>query len=104
MKTVGRIVGILLLVIVVILVLLIIKGKIDERKPYLTDNYYEDFISDSSLEMKYSQRGGFDIEYAEFDSDNKNIKTIRVWYPKELEGTSKTYPMIIVVNASVTDA
>lgn len=103
-KTVGRIVGILLIVIAVILVLLIIKGKIDERRPYLTDNYYEDFISDSSLEMKYSQRGGFETEYAEFDSDNKNIKTIRVWYPKELEGTSKTYPMIIVVNASGTRA
>ena len=50
------------------------KGKIDERKPYLTDNYYEDFISDSSLEMKYSQRGGFETEYAEFDSDNKTSK------------------------------
>ncbi len=103
-KILGRIVGILLIVIAVILVLLIIKGKIDERRPYLTDNYYEDFISDSSLEMKYSQRGGFETEYAEFDSDNKNIKTIRVWYPKELEGTSKTYPMIIVVNASGTRA
>lgn len=103
-KTLGRIVGILLIVIAVILVLLIIKGKIDERRPYLTDNYYEDFISESSLEMKYSQRGGFETEYAEFDSDNKNIKTIRVWYPKELESTSKTYPMIIIVNASGTRA
>lgn len=37
-KTLGRIVGILLIVIAVILVLLIIKGKIDERRPYLTDN------------------------------------------------------------------
>ena len=45
-KTLSRIVGILLIVIAVILVLLIIKGKIDERRPYLTDNYYEDFISE----------------------------------------------------------
>ena len=36
----------------------------------------------------------------EHESNNKSIKKIRIWYPKELENSDIEYPMIVVVNAS----
>ncbi len=99
-----KVFGIIFVVIVIILAALFIKGKVDERKPYLTDLYYEDFKSNSPLEMKYSQRGSFETKNVEYNSDNTKIKTVRVWYPLELEVSDKTYPVILAVNASGTRA
>lgn len=99
-----KVFGIILAIVVMILLALFIKGKIDECKPYLTDFYYEDFKSNSPLEMKYSQRGSFETKSVEYNSDNTKIKSVRVWYPIELEVSDKTYPLILVVNASGTRA
>lgn len=108
MKKLLKIFGIALLIIMIVIVIIIsvlfIKGKMDEGKAYLTDEYYKDFKSDSMVEMKYSNRGDFETAYTEFDSDNQSIQKIRIWYPKELENTNKKYPMVLVVNASSTRA
>ena len=94
MKKLLKIFGIALLIIMIVIVIIIsvlfIKGKMDEGKAYLTDEYYKDFKSDSMVEMKYSNRGDFETAYTEFDSDNQSIQKIRIWYPKELENTNKT--------------
>ena len=90
-KTLSRIVGILLIVIAVILVLLIIKGKIDERRPYLTDNYYEDFISESSLEMKYSQRGGFETDMPNSIPITKPLRQSEFGIRKNLKAQAKPF-------------
>lgn len=70
----------------------------------IVEGYYKNFKSDAALEMKYSQLGSFETAYTEFPSDNKSIGKIRVWYPAELESGSKSWPMILVVNASGTPA
>ena len=70
----------------------------------IIEGYYKKFQSDASLEMKYSQLGAFETAYTEFPSDNESIGRVRVWYPKELENGTKTWPMIMVVNASGTPA
>ena len=75
LKMIGKVFVVIMIIVALILVILIIKGKIDERKPYLMDDYYKDFKSDSAIEAKYSGRGDFETAYTEFASDNKSIKT-----------------------------
>lgn len=70
----------------------------------IVEGYYKNFKSDAALEMKYSQLGSFETAYTEFPSENATIGKVRVWYPKELENSVKTWPMILVVNASGTPA
>ena len=70
----------------------------------IVEDYYKNFKSDAPLEMKYSRLGSFETAYTEFSSENANIGKGRVWYPKELEKGEKTWPMIMVVNASGTPA
>ncbi len=70
----------------------------------IVEGYYKTFKSDAALEMKYSQLGSFETAYTEFDSENATIGKVRVWYPKVLEDGEKTWPMIMVVNASGTPA
>lgn len=70
----------------------------------IVEGYYLSFKSDAPLEMKYSQPGDYTTAYTEFPSDNESIGKIRVWYPAELESGGKSWPMIMVVNASGTPA
>lgn len=70
----------------------------------ITEGYYERFQSDAPLEMKYAKPGSFETSYTEFVSDNESVGRVRVWYPTELESSGKSWPMIMVVNASGTPA
>lgn len=70
----------------------------------IVEGYYLNFKSDAPLEVKYSQPGDYTTAYTEFPSDNESIGKIRVWYPAELESGGKSWPMIMVVNASGTPA
>ena len=99
-----KIIGIIVLVIVILFMLLLITNYIDSRRPYYKDNYYEDFKSDATLEKKYAGLGNFEVSNVDYKSNNKSIDKFRIWYPTELEKNNKTYPTIIVVNASNTRA
>ena len=63
MKKLLKIFGIALLIIMIVIVIIIsvlfIKGKMDEGKAYLTDEYYKDFKSDSMVEMKDNYKRTF---------------------------------------------
>ena len=103
MKKVLKIVGIVILLGVVILIVInAVKNYIMSNSSWLKDNYYEDFKTDSKLEKKYAGIGEFEVTEKEYKSDNKKISKIRIWYPSELEKNDKTYPMIMIVNASNT--
>ena len=106
MKKVMKIIGIVLLCIVVLVVVLIvvnmIKTAINNKRVWIPDNYYMAFESDSALEKKYAGLGEYEVKELEFDSENKSIDKIRVWYPNEAE--DRQYPVILVVNASNTAA
>ena len=106
MKKVMKIIGIVLLCIVVLVVVLIvvnmIKTAINNKRIWIPDNYYMAFESDSALEKKYAGLGEYEVKELEFESENKSIDKIRVWYPNEAE--DRQYPVILVVNASNTAA
>ena len=102
MKKVLKIIGIVLGVIVVLLAALLIKNAIDANKPYLSDAYYQDFKSDFPLELKYAQRGTFEVSKVVIKSSSKSIGNITVFYPIELETSNRTWPLILNVNASNT--
>lgn len=108
MKNFIKAIGIILLVVFIVLILFFVYAKINEYKtlnnPRLRDDYYESFMSNGSLEMKYSNRGSYDVTYLECKSDNDSIKNIRIWYPTELTSNDKKYPLIMVVNGSQTPA
>ena len=104
MKIVMIVLGIIL--VVVIAAFLYIKSMMPngDGNNDITEGYYKRFRSDAPLEMKYAQPGPYEISYTEFASDNASIGKVRVWYPQELAGSDKSWPMILVVNASGTPA
>ena len=104
MKIVMVVLGIIL--VVVIAAFLYIKSMMPngDGDNDITEGYYKRFRSDAPLEMKYAQPGSYEIGYTEFVSDNASIGKVRVWYPQELAGSDKSWPMILVVNASGTPA
>lgn len=104
MKKVLKAMGIILGVIVLVIAGLFVKNMIDANKPYLSDNYYEEFKSNSPLEQKYAGKGCYAVSKIEIKSDNKNISKISIWYPSELESSDKVWPLILNVNASNTKA
>ena len=106
MKKVMKIIGIVLLCIAALVVVLIvvnmIKTAINNKRVWIPDNYYTAFESESALEKKYAGLGEYEVKELEFDSENKSINKIRVWYPNEAE--DRQYPVILIVNASNTAA
>ena len=106
MKKVMKSIGIVLLCIAALVVVLIvvnmIKTAINNKRVWIPDDYYTAFESDSALEKKYAGLGEYEVKELEFDSENKSIDKIRVWYPNEAE--DRQYPVILVVNASNTAA
>ena len=108
MKQVLKIVGLVILAIIVLIVLvvrfLLIKDYIDSQKPWLENDYYTQFQSDSELEKKYAGLGGYEVSNEVVKSEDKTIRNIRIWYPSEMKNSQDDYPMIVVVNGSNTAA
>ena len=101
-KIILIIICILILAVIGIVVVFVLTHK--GRNTDILEGNHEKFRSEAPLEMKYSQLGSYETAYTEFTSDNESIGKIRVWYPKELEKSDRTYPMIVAVNASGTPA
>ena len=108
MKQVLKIVGLVILAIIILIVLvvgfLLIKNYIDSQKPWLENDYYTQFQSDSELEKKYAGLGGYEVSNEVVKSEDKTIRNIRIWYPSEMKNSQDDYPMIVVVNGSNTAA
>lgn len=79
---------------------LLIKNYIDSQKPWLEEDYYAQFQSDSALEKKYAGPGDYEVSGKVVKSEDKAIRNIRIWYPAELENRTEKYPLIVVTNAS----
>ena len=104
MKSILKIMGIIVGAFVLLLVFLVAKNFFDARKPILDDDYYLSFSSGARLEEKYSRRGDFKVAFTMFETENKAAKKIRVWYPEDLKNDHGKYPLILVVNGSNTPA
>ena len=108
MRKVMKIVGLVILAIVILIVLaagfLLTKNYIDSQKPWLENDYYTQFWSDSELEKKYAGLGGYEVSREVVQSEDKTIGNLRIWYPSEMKHSQDDYPMIVVVNGSNTAA
>lgn len=108
MKKLLKVLGIIFLVITVLVGIFLIYSKIKHyqtlNNPRFSDNYYESSTKGGDLEVKYANRGSYDVSYLEYESDNTSIQNIRTWYPTELKNNDKKYPLIMVVNGSETPA
>lgn len=70
-----------------------------DNKPDIRKDYNKQIKTGGELEAKYLQYGG--CETAKFTAKaEKPIRKYTVYYPKELENTAHTYPMILVVNGT----
>lgn len=103
MKKVMKRIGIILLcvlgVVIVVAAVLLIKNIIHKKEPWIKDDYYNDFKSDSDLELKYAGLGSYEVSNTTFKSDD-DLKNIRIWYPSEMDNSNQKYSVIIVTNAS----
>ena len=70
-----------------------------DNKPDIHKGYNEKIETGGMLEAKYLQFGSFETQKYT-DKADKPIKKFTVYYPKELESTDHTYPMILVVNGT----
>lgn len=108
MKKLLKVLGVILLVISILIALFFIYSIIKRHQtlnnPLFSNNYYESFTKGGDLEVKYANRGSYDVSYLEYESDNNSIKNIRIWYPTELNNNNNKYPLIMVVNGSETPA
>lgn len=108
MKKIMKIIGIVILCIIgliaLILIIGLVKNQIDQRRPWLKDDYYTEFKSDSPLEMKYAGFGSYEVSNEVIKVEDKTIRNYRIWYPTELKDNNHEYPLIVVTNASNTAA
>lgn len=86
--------------VVLLLGLLILKNRADAQKPWLPEDYYTAFASQSPLEKKYMGRGSFAVSHTVIPSEDASIQNFRLWYPAGLETSSETYPLVLITNAS----
>ena len=70
-----------------------------DNKPDIHKGYNEKIETGGTIEAKYLQYGGYDTEKYTAKAEDP-IKKYTVYYPKELESTDHTYPMILVVNGT----
>ena len=108
MKKVLMILGILLGIIVLLAAAFLIYNAVKTHKtlndPRLPDDYYALIQTGGALEAKYVGRGSYDVESIVVPSEHKSIKNIRIFYPAELKGTERKYPLVMVVNGSQSPA
>ena len=69
-----------------------------------SETTYDLWQTGGVLEAKFVGRGSYDVESIAVPSDNKSIKNIRIFYPAELKGTERKYPLVMVVNGSQSPA
>ena len=110
MKKVLKVLGIIAAVVLLLLVAFVVYGKIKAHKalntPVYPEDYYKYYAAQAGgpLEAKYTGRGDCEVESLVIPSENKSIGNIRIYFPAQLRGSEKKYPLVMVVNGSQTPA
>ncbi len=97
MKKVLKTIGIGFLVI---LALLLIYSVYNNTKQEVPKGYENTVATGGELEAKYLQKGVYETACYEEKTDDEKIGKFIVHYPKDLEQTDKTYPVIVFNNGS----
>lgn len=90
------------LIIIMALILIVVVGgyvllAVMNRR---NTNYWKYTETGGDIEAKYTALGPYDVSYLEFDAENETYKKYEVWYPSEIENTSKIYPIVIMANGT----
>ena len=97
LKGLLKIIKWIIIVIIVIILILIALYLYADNKPLLGKNFRDDIKTGGELEKKYLADGTYKVKKTTADAE-KPIKKYTIYYPEELENSSKKYPMILVVN------
>ena len=65
-------------------------------------NPYEKVTAGGTLEAKYLAYGDTEVETEVFNSTGTNFTKYKIWYPKDIATSNKTYPLIVMANGSGT--
>lgn len=101
---IGKILLSILAVIIVLIIVLILRGKWKSSQPFLKPGYAASYHTDAALEAKYLGMGPYPVSSEEYDAQDEIIIPYKVWYPTELETSDRIWPMVLIVNASDTNA
>lgn len=98
MKKVVKIIGLVLLTIIVIgLVILKILGS----RPAAPTDYQQTVQTGGDIEKKYMANGSYEVSTYE-NAVLQEFRKFIIYYPTELETSSKKYPVIVMCNGSGT--
>ncbi len=96
MKTMLKIIGFVLLAAVVLVVLALWKAAVTPMAP---KDYTETVSTGGALEGTYLKNGSSAVGYFEQKTDAA-FEAYEVWYPKELEGADRRFPVLVVLNGT----
>ncbi len=98
-KILFKILKIIVVVIIVIAALLGIIYYFWDNAPSVTENFRDKIETGGEIEEKYLQDGSYEVEKTTAKAE-KPINKYTIYYPKELENSSKKYPMVLVINGT----
>ena len=98
MKMLLKIIGIIILILIVTTIIVL---KILSSRPAVPNDYQQKTKTGGSIEAKYIANGCYEVSKHE-DVTLLDFGKFSVYYPKELELSSKKYPVIIICNGSGT--
>ena len=98
MKKMLKMIGIVLLIVIAFVILLLIYLG---NKPAAPKNYQQKYETGGEIEAKYMANGSYEVSKHE-DACLLDFGKFIVYYPSELETSSKKYPVIVICNGSGT--
>lgn len=96
MKKAIKIVGVILLIVVTAFIALIVYLS---KQPVVPKNYARNIPAGGQIEEKYLSAGEYAVSYFE-QAAMQNYEKYEVWYPAELETSTKKYPVIVINNGT----
>lgn len=94
-----KILKITFIVIICIIVLLLIMFIYLSNRPFVENDYYKKVETGGKIEAKYMENGIYDVSYYE-ESAMQGFKKYEIYYPAELSGVNRKYPVVVFVNGS----
>ena len=99
MKTILKVIGIIILVIVVAVAALLFSLS---KRPAVPENYTETLKTGGDVEAKYLAMGSHEVEHLE-SATVSSLEKFEVYYPKDIEKMGKV-PVVIFLNGTGTPA
>lgn len=99
MKTLLKILKVFFITILFLAAFIVVWYLWADNVPVIHKGYNEKIETGGEIEKKYLQNGTYEILKETVKADDP-IKKYTIYYPSELETTSKQYPMILVINGT----